>query len=122
MPYLTEFMTFPVRLGKETRADEWMKTLVARQAECVSTLDREAIHFESIFRSEVNGRVYLSWLSVQGSKGSHVSTSPFPIDAVHMEFWRECIDATMEPTKHEHIVNFLPLAVAETIARREDAS
>lgn len=120
MSYVTEFMTFPVRLGKEERATEWMKTLVARQEECVATLDREAMHFESIFRSEVNGRVFLSWFSVQGQNAAHVSTSTHDIDETHIEFWRECIDTSLEPHKYQHIVNFIPPAVAETIAKREE--
>lgn len=119
MSYVTEFMTFPVRLGKEERADEWMKTLVARHAECASGLDEEKMHFESIFRSVVDGRVFLSWFSVQGQNPAHVSTSACPIDAVHIAFWRECIDTTIEPQKYEHIVNFVAPVVAETIAQRD---
>ena len=119
MLYITELITFPVKQGKKARAEEWMHTLLARQAECVATLDREAMHFETIFRSQSNGRTYLSWFSVQEPSGESVHTSPLPIDTVHMEFWRECIDASVTPTKYEHIVNFIPAALAEAIAQRE---
>ena len=93
MPYTTELMTFAVKPGKEERADEWMRTLVQRRAECVASLDREAMHFESIFKSVRNGRMWLSWLSVQGGCGAHVETSVLAVDAVHMDFWREASTA-----------------------------
>jgi hypothetical protein len=80
MKYTTELMTFAVKIGKESRASEWMLALQSRQAECVEALEREAMHYESIFRSERDGRMYLSWFSVQGTEGAHVSTSPFEIE------------------------------------------
>jgi hypothetical protein len=119
MPYATELMSFPVKAGMELRAQQWMQTLVERQAECVATLDREAMHFESIFRVEVDGRLYLSWFSVQGTTGAHVNSSPFPIDKLHMEFWAECIDSSAPPLKHLHIVNFVPADIACAIQDRE---
>jgi len=119
MSYVTEFMSFPVKPGKEVRAGEWLQCLVERQAECVETLDREAMHFESIFRSEIGGRMHLSWLSVQGSRGAHVNSSTFPVDKLHMEFWAECIDASIPPISYQHIVNFVPAEVAQAIQTRE---
>jgi Family of unknown function (DUF6176) len=121
MPYLTEFMAFPVRPGKEARAAEWLEMLVARQAECVATLDREAMHFESIFQVRIAERLHLCWFSAQGNAGAHVSTSSFEVDQLHMQFWRECIDSAAPPLKFEHVVNFVPPAVAEAIAERERA-
>lgn len=119
MPYTTELMTFAVKPGKEARADEWMCTLVQRRAECVDSLDREAMHFESIFKSERDGRMYLSWLSVQGAGGAHVKTSPLDIDAVHMAFWHECIDRDIAPQTFEHVVDFVPPSVEAAIVERE---
>ena len=119
MAYTTELMSFAVKVGKEERANEWMRILVQRQAECVATLDRELMHFESIFRSEIGERIYLSWYSVQGKTGEQVKSSPFPIDKVHMAFWQECIDPSIPPIQYQHIVNFLPLSVAETIGARD---
>lgn len=121
MPCITELMSFPVKLGKEDRAAQWLQLLVERQAECVETLDREAMHFESIFRIELQGRLYLSWYCHQGSAGAHVRSSPFPIDQLHMQFWAECIDASIPPLRHQHVVNFIPSAVAHAIAEREHA-
>ena len=119
MPYTTELMTFAVKPGKEERADEWMRTLVQRRAECVASLDREAMHFESIFKSVRNGRMWLSWLSVQGGCGAHVETSVLAVDAVHMDFWRECIDRQVEPQTFEHIVDFVPPSVETAIVDRD---
>lgn len=119
MPYITEFMAFPVRPGKESRAAEWLKMLVAKQPECVATLDREAMHFESIFETHIGGRLHLSWFSLQGEAGAHVISSPFEIDKLHMEFWDECIDSSTPPLKFTHVVSFVPLTIAEAIANRE---
>jgi hypothetical protein len=121
MPYVTEFMSFPVRLGKEQRAELWLQTLVEHQAECVASLDRETMHFESIFRAEINGRLYLSWFSAQGTTGAPVKSSPLPIDKLHMEFWAECIDTSIPPNKHEHVVNFVPPSIAAAIQLREQS-
>jgi hypothetical protein len=82
--YQTELMSFPIKPGKESRAREWMDTLRVHHAECVATLDREAMHFESLFRSVADGVTHLSWFSVQGTAGAHVESSPFAIDLLHM--------------------------------------
>ena len=113
--HTTEFMTFRVREGKEARAGEWMKLLRERQRECVATLDRERMRFESIFALQRDGRLYLSWLSVQGEGGESVKTSEHEIDRLHMAFWRECIDDAWTPEKHEHVVDFVPDDVARAM-------
>jgi hypothetical protein len=115
MPWITEFMTFTVRLGAEARALEWMQLLVERQAECIQTLDREAMQVESIFRSEREGRMQLSWYSIQGTLGAHVRDSPFEIDQWHMAFWRECIDDSVPPQKFVHVVDFLPAPIEQAM-------
>ncbi len=119
MPYVTELMTFAVVPGKEVRAQEWLQMLQARQSECVATLDREHMHFESIFRHEANGRQYLSWFSVQGAAGAHVASSEFEVDRLHMAFWKECIDDSVPPVKHQHVLDFIPPEVAAAISARE---
>jgi hypothetical protein len=119
MPYVTEFVSFPVKPGKEQRAEQWLQCLLERQAECVATLDREAMHFESIFRAEIDGRLYLSWFSVQGTAGAQVDSSPFPVDKMHMEFWADCIDTSVPPMSHTHVVNFVPPTITSAIQRRE---
>ena len=95
-----------------------LQTLVSRQAECVATLDREAMLFESIFKVELAGRLHLALLSVQGDAGAHVKTSPFEIDQLHMAFWAECIDDAMPPVVFTHVVDFVPAAVADAMADR----
>lgn len=119
MPHATEFSAYAVKRGKEARADEWMNTLVARQHECVATLDREAMHFESLFKAQINGRTYLAWYSVQSPAGQSVRGSPHPVDTLHLAFWDECIDRSVPPIDFSHIVNFVPASVAEAISARE---
>ena len=119
MSYTTELVSFAVRCGAEARAEEWMNLLVQRNDECVATMDREHMHFESIFKFERAGRTYLSWYSVQGSAGAHVSSSPLEIDRIHTEFWRECIDPDVPPERFVHVVNFLPVEVLRVVDERQ---
>ncbi|MGA0611237.1 DUF6176 family protein [Caldimonas sp. KR1-144] len=108
MPPKTELVTFAIKPGKEARAEEWMRMLVERRDECIATLAREQMHYESIFRLWRDGRLYLTWFSVQGEAGERVEGSPFEVDRLHMAFWRECIDDEVPPTAHEHVVRFVP--------------
>ena len=119
MPYVTDFIAFPVRPGKESRAAEWLAILVARQAECVATLDREAMHFESIFQIQIAGRLHLSWFGVRSPTGAPVASSPLEVDRLHMEFWRECIDSSAPPLKFNHVINFVPPSIGDAIVERE---
>ena len=119
MPYLTDFIAFPIRVGKESRAAEWLAMLVARQAECVATLDREAMHFESIFQIHIAGRLHLSWFAARSPAGASVDSSPLEVDQLHMEFWRECIDSSTTPLKFTHVINFVSPSIEEAIVERE---
>jgi hypothetical protein len=119
MPRITEFIAFPVHSGKESRAAEWLAMLVARQAECVATLDREVMHFESIFQVHIAGRLHLCWFGLRSLSGASVDTSPREVDKLHAEFWRECIDSSSPALRFAHVVNFVPLPVADAIAKRE---
>jgi hypothetical protein len=119
MSLVTELVSFTVKLGKEQRAEEWMQLLRARQAECVATLDREKMHFESIFRSTRNGRLCLAWFSVQSDSGARVESSMHAIDQLHMAFWEECIDRAVEPEKFQHVVSFLPPEVEQVVSKRD---
>jgi hypothetical protein len=119
MPYTTEFVTFAVTAGKESRAGEWMALLKARRQECIATLERERMHFESIFRHESNGRLHLSWFAAQGAGGADVESSDLEIDRLHTAFFRECIDPGVPPIKHEHLMDFVPAEVASAIEARE---
>jgi len=107
----TEFDTFRIKQGKEARAKEWMQLLVSRKSECIETLNREKMGFETIFMTEKDGRMYLSWFSVQGESGESVDHSELEIDKLHCEFWDECIDTSFELDKFEHVVTFVPAAV-----------
>ena len=46
----TEFTLFRVKQGKEARANEWMQKPKQRREECIATLKREAMLYESVFK------------------------------------------------------------------------
>ena len=119
MAHVTEFIAFPVCSGKESRAAEWLAMLVARQGECVVTLDRERMHFESIFQIHIAGRLHLCWFGVRGQAGAAVDSSPLEVDKLHVQFWRECIDASTPPLKFTHVVDFVPSSIVSAITERE---
>jgi hypothetical protein len=121
MTIKTNLMTFTVKAGMEAMAEEWLDVLVRRQAECVDTLDREKVHFETIFTSHRNGRMYISWFDVQGAGGEHVSNSPAEIDKIHLQYWYACIDTTIPPETFEHKVSFVPREVEDAIRRRDQS-
>jgi hypothetical protein len=104
----TEFTTFRVIEGKEDLAEEWVETLKTRQEECVETLTREKMVFESVFKFHKEGRLYLSWFSLQEEGHKEVDTSGHKIDKVHLEYWDECIDRSFKPEDHIHVVSFIP--------------
>ncbi|CZF85936.1 hypothetical protein GMA8713_03969 [Grimontia marina] len=56
---VTEFETFRVKVGKEERAKEWMRTITERKADCIATLSREKMALETIFMTEKDGRLFL---------------------------------------------------------------
>jgi len=119
MAHITEFLAFPVYSGKESRAAEWLAMLDARQGECVATLDREAMHFESIFQVHIADRLHLCWFAVRGQAAASVESSPLAVDKLHVAFWRECIDSSAPPLKFTHVVNFVPVSIIDAIAERE---
>ena len=104
----TELVSFAVTPGMESEAEAWMRLLKERRAECVATLDREKMRYESVFKSEHDGRMYLSWFSVQGEDFAPIEQSPFEIDRLHIEYWDRCIDPSVPPLIFEHVVSFAP--------------
>lgn len=111
----TEFDTFRIKLGKEDRAKEWMQSLCERKAECIETLEREKMVLETIFMTEKDGRLYLSWFSIQGDAHESVDTSDYEIDKLHCAFWDECIDTTFKLDTFQHVVTFAPAQVQHVI-------
>jgi len=111
----TELVSFAVRPGMESAAEEWLDVLQQRRAECIATLDREQMRYESIFKCRLDGRMYLSWYSVQGEDGSPVEGSPFEIDRLHIEYWDKCIDRAVPPIVFEHVVSFVPADVESAV-------
>ncbi len=114
----TELSTFLVKKGKEARAEEWMKLLQEKQAECVETLPREQMLFESVFKFYKNERMYLTWFSVQKEGHKKIDTSEHEIDKLHLQFWNECLERNKETGEfpsddHQHVVSFLPKELEE---------
>lgn len=102
----TEFTTYRVKEGKEKQALEWMKILQDRRDDCIETLAREKMGYESVFKIMIDGRLFLSWFSVQGEGADAVEGSEHEIDMIHCRFHQECIDPNFEPYDHEHVVSF----------------
>ena len=102
----TEFTIFRVKEGKEERAEEWMRKLALRRAECIDTLEREAMYYESIFKSCFENRMYLAWYSIQGDSHGDVNESEHEIDKLHCAFWDECLDFDWQPLDMAHVVSF----------------
>lgn len=104
----TELTTFRVKQGKESLAEEWMILLAERQTECVETLIRENMVYEGIFKRYKNGRLYLTWFSIQKEGGNAVTNSPHEIDKIHLRYWDECIEKERQPESHQFVVGFVP--------------
>ena len=111
----TELVSFAIRAGMEPEAEVWLRMLQQRRAECVATLDRERMRYEAIFKSRQDGRMYLSWFSVQGEDGLPIDESPFEIDRLHSEYWDRCIDRDVSPIVGEHVVSFAPADVESAV-------
>lgn len=116
MSLKTELVSFAVKPGKEARAREWLRMLVERRDECIATLERERMRYESIFETWRGGRLYLTWFSVQDEAGERIEASSFDVDRLHPAFREECIDRQVEPQAHEHVVSFVPDLVRQAIA------
>lgn len=94
-----------------------MNTLISRRDECVATLREEKMHFESIFKTMRNGRLYLSWFSVQGVGGKDVKMMEDELSKLHVEFGEKCIDFSETPEDMEHVVSFIPSSIEREIVR-----
>jgi hypothetical protein len=110
-----ELSRFRVKPGKSGRVDEWLAMLNMRMLEVVQTLEREEMKLEVIFREIIEGDEYLYWFSVQGEQGEHSGTSPFNVDARHIEFHKECIDHEYGRRDAQPQVVMVPEEIAETM-------
>lgn len=91
----TELSRFKIIKGKEEKAREWMDILNSRIDDARETLTREEMYVEAIFEDLIDGEMYLTWFTIQGEAGEHVSTSEHEIDKVHLQYWKECIDSSV---------------------------
>lgn len=92
-----EATKYRVKIDKTEKAGEMLKMLNNRIDECIQTLEREKMFIEAIFSEVINGRLYLTWFSVQGDNAEIVNSSPFQIDKDYLEMFDECIDKTFKP-------------------------
>jgi hypothetical protein len=110
-----ELSRFRVKPGKSQRVDDWLAMLNSRMSEVLQTLDREQMQLEIIFREIIDGTDYLYWLSVQGEDGASCETSPFEVDAKHIEFWDECVDDEYGRHDSQPQVVMVPEIVAQAM-------
>ena len=101
--------------------DDWLQVLNSHMDDVVETLEREQMKIEVIFREFVEGNEYLYWFSVQDEQGEPCETSPFEIDAKHMEFWNECIDEEYGCHDAQPQVVMVPERVALSMAWKSPA-
>ena len=110
-----ELSRFRVKPDKSGRVDEWLAMLNGQMKEVLQTLDREQMKLEIIFREVIDGDEYLYWFSVQGEQGEHISTSPFEVDARHIQFHEECIGHDYGCRVAQPQVVMVPKVVAEAM-------
>lgn len=91
-PLHVELERFRVNASKEETAREWMDFLNHHLAEVIKTFPNEKMYVESIFEENIDGRMYLYWVSYQGMSPSEVEFSDAYVDKKHLEYWKECID------------------------------
>ena len=75
----------------------------------------------SALKRSAKGRLYLSWFSVQGARGTHVGSSPHEIDQLHLQYWEKCVDQSSPQEVLDHFVSFVPGLIAQAIANRNAA-
>ena len=110
-----ELSRFHVKQGKSERVDAWLAMLNSRMNEALQTLDREQMKMEVVFREVIDGDEYLYWFSVQGEHGESLESSPFEVDAKHIEFWDECIDEDYGRRDAQPQVVMVPEATARAM-------
>jgi len=111
-----ELSRFRVKPGKSERVDDWLGLLNGRMSEVLQTLDREQMKLEVIFREIIDETEYLYWFSVQGDGAESCETSPFEVDAKHIEFWNECIDESYGRHDSQPQVVMVAAGIAEAMA------
>ena len=111
-----ELSRFRIKSGKSERVDDWLNMLNSNISEAIQTLDREQMKLEIIFREMIDGADYLYWFSVQGEAAQSLETSPFEVDARHIEFWNECIDEDYGRHDAQPQVIMVPLEIAKAMA------
>lgn len=92
-----ELHRFRVRSGQEGLAREWIAFLRSSPAEFLATLPGEQTFVETIFSDVQDGRLFLSWYSLQGAGALSVLDSEAELDRRHLAYHRRCIDPDWGP-------------------------
>lgn len=71
--------------------DEWMKFLSDERPAVLETLARERMYVEGIFRDRERESNVIYWLTVKGTGGASVESSPLPVDQKHIEFMNRTV-------------------------------
>ncbi|MFT3701275.1 MAG: DUF6176 family protein [Agriterribacter sp.] len=115
-PLKATLYRFEMNDGKMAKFNEWMKWHCDAYDEIITTLEREKMYAESIFRDTVNQPGILYWLTIDGEGGAAVTNSPLKIDSVHNKYMKEVIkkgSRTVLKTEFYLIPGFLKQAIAE---------
>lgn len=94
---IVEMERFLVRRGQENAAREWIAYLRQHPEEFRETMVAERMQVETILSDELDGRLFLTWFSVQWPGGTSVQDSERELDRVHLEYWKRCIDRDWGP-------------------------
>ena len=115
-PIKATLYRFEINDGKMNKFNEWMKWHYVEHAAILTTLEREQMYFESIFRDTLNHEKTIYWLTIDGEGGSSVDNSPLKIDSVHNAYMHEVIkkgSRNILKTEFYLIPDFLEKSIAE---------
>ena len=96
---VVEMVRFRVIAGQEATAREWLAYLGDHPAQFRETMIPERMQVETILSDEQEGRLHLTWFSVQLPGGASVQDSEHELDRVHLDYWGRCIDPDWGPQR-----------------------
>ena len=96
---VVEMVRFRVIAGQEAAAREWVAYLRDHPTQFRETMIPERMQVETILSDEQEGRLHLTWFSVQLPGGAPVQDSEHELDRIHLDYWRRCIDPDWGPQR-----------------------
>ncbi|MFT4111296.1 DUF6176 family protein [Silvibacterium sp.] len=113
-PFTVTLYRFELNQDKLDRFEDWVQFEHAHHAETVTTLEREKMYFEAIFRDREHQPNVIYWLAVQGQGGGHANDSPLPIDKQYEQFMQETLKKGSRTTLSTEY-SLVPPFVVQTI-------